>query len=163
MREFVTKFNNKEIKVQLVNSGKSTKVGEKLYKLAKLDEEILLQNENGEVFQVEDVVQLPSGEHRIHINGFSIDVRVEDPLDISSTEDETTGEIHAPMAGVVTKVLVQEGDNVSKGDHLLLLSAMKMENEIVAPFNGTVITVKCAPDDQVNALDLLMILEPSKD
>ena len=163
MREFVTKFNNEEIKVQLVNSGKSTKVGEKIYKLTKMNEDIVLQNEKGEVFQVEDVVQLPSGDYRIHINGFSIDVRVEDPLDISSAEEETTGEIHAPMAGVVTKVLVQEGDNVSKGDHLLLLSAMKMENEIVAPLNGTVIKVNCAPNDQVNALDLLIILEPSKD
>lgn len=57
--------------------------------------------------------------------------------------------IKAPLPGVVTKVLVQQGQAVKKGDTVLVLEAMKMENNIQAEQDGTVTGICCAPGDSV--------------
>ena len=51
--------------------------------------------------------------------------------------------VNAPMQGKILKVNVAAGASVKKGDILLILEAMKMENEIFAPQDGTVATVEC--------------------
>jgi biotin carboxyl carrier protein len=48
------------------------------------------------------------------------------------------GEIRAPMSGRITSILVKEGESVDVGTPLLILEAMKMQNEIVSPIAGTV-------------------------
>ena len=48
------------------------------------------------------------------------------------------GRVKAPIPGLVTKVCIERGDQVEAGEPLLVLEAMKMENEITAPRNGTV-------------------------
>lgn len=55
----------------------------------------------------------------------------------------------APMPGLVLKILVQQGDVVAKGAPLLILEAMKMEHQIVAPRDGTVVSVNCAEGELV--------------
>ena len=57
--------------------------------------------------------------------------------------------VNAPMPGKILKVNVNAGTAVKKGDVLLVLEAMKMENEICAPQDGTVATVECAAGDSV--------------
>ena len=57
--------------------------------------------------------------------------------------------IKAPLPGVVTKVLVSQGQAVKKGDTVLVLEAMKMENNIQAEQDGTVTGICCAPGDSV--------------
>lgn len=57
--------------------------------------------------------------------------------------------VKAPLPGVVTKVLVSQGQAVKKGDTVLVLEAMKMENNIQAEQDGTVTGICCAPGDSV--------------
>ena len=71
----------------------------------------------------------------------------------------SAGDVGAPMPGVVVDVKVGEGDVVSKGETLFVLSAMKMESTIVAPAAGTVTSVLCAIGDNIEAEDLLATLE----
>jgi len=71
----------------------------------------------------------------------------------------SAGDVGAPMPGVVVDVKVGEGDVVSKGETLFVLSAMKMESTIVAPADGTVTSVLCAIGDNIEAEDLLATLE----
>ncbi|MDV7398755.1 acetyl-CoA carboxylase biotin carboxyl carrier protein subunit, partial [Arthrospira platensis SPKY1] len=59
------------------------------------------------------------------------------------------GRVKAPIPGLITRVLVQPGDQVETGQPLLLLEAMKMENEILAPRSGQVIKVNDAPGNSV--------------
>ena len=59
--------------------------------------------------------------------------------------------VNAPMPGKILKVNVNAGAAVKKGDVLLVLEAMKMENEICAPQDGTVATVECAAGDSVES------------
>lgn len=69
------------------------------------------------------------------------------------------GAVRAPMTGSVTEVLVQAGDAVQQGDPLLVIVAMKMNNEIKAPADGVVEKVHVSPDDSVNQGDLLVTFE----
>ena len=66
--------------------------------------------------------------------------------------------ITAPMPGTILKVVANAGDRVKKGQVLVILEAMKMENEIVAPSEGTVATINVSRGASVNAGDLLASL-----
>lgn len=57
--------------------------------------------------------------------------------------------VKAPLPGVVTKVLVANGQGVKKGETVVVLEAMKMENNITAECDGTVSGVCCAAGDSV--------------
>lgn len=67
--------------------------------------------------------------------------------------------IKAPMPGTILKVNVNAGDTVKKGQVLLILEAMKMENELTAPTDGKVATVNVAKGSAVNVGDVLVSLE----
>lgn len=67
--------------------------------------------------------------------------------------------IKAPMPGIISQVLVNDGDQVEKGSTLITLLAMKMENTITAPMAGKVKEVKVKCNDVVEAEQTLIILE----
>ena len=62
------------------------------------------------------------------------------------------------MPGKVLSVKVSVGDTVSDGDLVLLLEAMKMENEIFATGSGKVAQVRVSPGDSVNTGDVLLVI-----
>jgi glutaconyl-CoA decarboxylase len=62
------------------------------------------------------------------------------------------------MPGKVLDVKVSVGDSVNSGDLVLMLEAMKMENEIFAPLAGTVKEVRVRSGDSVNTGDVLIVL-----
>jgi biotin carboxyl carrier protein len=66
------------------------------------------------------------------------------------------GRVKAPIPGLVTRVLVQQGDQVEAGQPLLLLEAMKMENEILAPRGGSVLHLSALPGKSVTLNEELM-------
>ncbi len=70
-------------------------------------------------------------------------------------------DVTPPMPAVVTKVLVAEGDAVEKGQGLVVVSAMKMEMTLVAPFAGTVAAVQTEPGAKVNPGDILVDVTPA--
>ena len=70
------------------------------------------------------------------------------------------GDLHAPMAGKIISVLVQPGEQVKAGATLLILEAMKMEQQITAPQDGVVTRLLCHEGDQVTAGTELVVLEP---
>ncbi len=65
------------------------------------------------------------------------------------------GAILAPMPGRVTAVLVEEGQQVAKGQRLVILEAMKMEHALLAPFDGVVAALKTSEGGQVSEGALL--------
>jgi biotin carboxyl carrier protein len=81
----------------------------------------------------------------LSLNGKSITVKLKEPLDdllqsmgLDKLTTARVSHVKAPMPGLVLNVLVQPGDEVKKGDKLLVLEAMKMENIIKAAGDGKV-------------------------
>lgn len=71
---------------------------------------------------------------------------------------QASGEFKAPMPGLVVDVLVQPGDSVVRGQKLLVLEAMKTQQPVVAPFDGTVETLGVQKKQQVSEGHLLVIV-----
>jgi pyruvate carboxylase len=69
------------------------------------------------------------------------------------------GEVGAPIPGAVTMLHVEAGEQVTKGDRLLVLEAMKMQTTIYAPVGGSVMEIVVKPRDAVDARDLLLVIE----
>jgi len=67
-------------------------------------------------------------------------------------------QVVAPMPGKVLQLKVSEGDSVKDGDTLLILEAMKMENEIVANASGNIKKINVAANDMVDTGDVLMVI-----
>jgi biotin carboxyl carrier protein len=67
--------------------------------------------------------------------------------------------VRSVMPGKVVRVLVEEGEQVSEGQPLIVLEAMKMENEVLAPFAGTVVRVPVGPGAAVEGGAELLVLE----
>jgi biotin carboxyl carrier protein len=68
-------------------------------------------------------------------------------------------QVTAPMPGSVLDVKVKEGDRVKEGDTLLILEAMKMENEVTAPASGVVKSIHVTSGATVNTGDLMLVIE----
>jgi glutaconyl-CoA/methylmalonyl-CoA decarboxylase subunit gamma len=67
--------------------------------------------------------------------------------------------IKAPMAGEIIDIKVSVGSAVKEGDTLLLLEAMKMENEIIAHFDGVITEIKYAKGTYVSSDDVLVVIK----
>ncbi len=112
---------------------------------------------NGEEFEVE-VAEIPSSEGK---SGFQVqhikpaaatDEKPSAPLQVTTT-------LRAPMPGRILALSVEKGDQVKAGQVVLVLEAMKMENEIQAENAGTVTQVLVAENDVVDTGDPLLEIE----
>ena len=67
--------------------------------------------------------------------------------------------VEAPMPGSILDIKVKEGETVNKDDVLIILEAMKMENEVTSPASGKVAQIKVSKDSAVNSKDPLLVIE----
>jgi biotin carboxyl carrier protein len=108
------------------------------------------------------VVAAPSGFY-VDLSGERSVVEVQDPR--SASRRGATGihdgrqSVSAPMPGRVVRVLVNEGAEVQAGEGLMVVEAMKMQNEMKAPKNGRVVSVKASEGDTVAAGEVLVTIE----
>ncbi len=120
----------------------------------------------GENIYYAEVDKISDALYRVNINGETLEVEVsEEALKISAKPKsdvryETSQKIvKAALPGTILKIIVSPGDRVSAGDTLLILEAMKMENEIVAPSSGVVKEIRVKEGQKVETGDVLVVLE----
>lgn len=99
----------------------------------------------------------------LKINGQRLELRAQNQLDkllarlgLSDAAAVKVNELKAPMPGLIVEVRVQPGQTVQKGDPLLVLEAMKMENILKAPADGVVGSIKVGPRDNVQKGQVLV-------
>jgi biotin carboxyl carrier protein len=92
---------------------------------------------------------------------FTTEVR--DPRSLRSrarpADDHGPRKLTAPMPGKVVRVLVREGEEVQSGDGVLVVEAMKMQNEIKSPRKGTIQKILVTEGAAVNAGDVLAVIQ----
>ena len=97
------------------------------------------------------------------VHGRVFAVTVDDPRELSA-EAASGGlsgrrDVRAPMPGKVIRVLVREGDEVTAGQGIVVMEAMKMQNEMPAPKAGRVVTVSVKAGDAVATGQVLAAIE----
>ncbi|HEY0372139.1 MAG TPA: biotin/lipoyl-containing protein [Thermoanaerobaculia bacterium] len=133
----------KEVEVIRHGSGYRVRIGERW-----MDIDVVNVGDYVRSMRMEDGTQFSLIHHRdgsmheISLGGATLHVEIIDPFAARRRGDEdglgTSGIVKALMPGRVVRVLVEKGAAVRKGVGLLILEAMKMENEIQAPADGTV-------------------------
>ena len=110
-----------------------------------------------------EIVRSNQNKYEILFNDISYTFTVETPFSLqrmkvlNSNRGKNEKEIiKAPMPGKIIDVLVREGSTVVKGEPIVILEAMKMQNEIISPVNGTIVLVMAKPNTNVMKDDLLV-------
>ncbi|MHB8604015.1 MAG: biotin/lipoyl-containing protein [Thermoplasmatota archaeon] len=158
-------------------------------RLGDEDHEMYLVRENGtvkvevdgDVFECRIVEELPDGvevevkgtrfvvemtrDDLVRVNGESLQVHVADfrtggaPGAHDGRSGSRGARVKPPMPGKIVSVKVKEGEAVEAGRILIVLEAMKMQNELPAPVSGTVKAIHVKPGQAVEAKDILIELE----
>ncbi|RZL17109.1 MAG: acetyl-CoA carboxylase biotin carboxyl carrier protein subunit [Pedobacter sp.] len=102
----------------------------------------------------------------LKVNGTTYHVEMEDQYDqllkklgMDYSSSNKVKDLKAPMPGLVLKVLIEQGKEVSKGDNLLVLEAMKMENMIKSPTDGIVQKILVGTGDKIEKNAILIQFE----
>lgn len=104
--------------------------------------------------------QVSDGRDHFEVRAVDERTRLEEAILGRKTAGRSAGEVRAIMPGIVSRVLVQEGDRVEGGTPLLCVEAMKMENEVKAEVAGVVRKILVAAGRTVNAGDVLVEVGP---
>jgi biotin carboxyl carrier protein len=116
----------------------------------------------GQSFEI-SVTPSPGGKLKLHAGSHEFTAEVIDPRAWSgrrhgAVEAEGRQQILAPMPGKVVRILVKEGDRVEAGQGLLVVEAMKMQNEIRSPKSGIIERVLAREGQPVNPGEILCIV-----
>ncbi len=123
---------------------------------------------DGEDYEVE--LEKQEGVWNVSIDGkiFSIEIEGGSIEESSGSKrkkkgrGKKSGTISSTIPGKIVSIAVEEGANVVEGDVVMILEAMKMQNEIQAPLSGTVTAVNCKPGDSIEANSPLLIIQPEE-
>jgi len=117
---------------------------------------------NGKSF---DIRRENAGEsQRVFLRGTPYDIALRDPRSLNRRKPVGTGDagllnLTATMPGKIIRVLAKEGDRLQAGMGIVVIEAMKMQNELRSPRDGTLIRIVAQAGMNVNAGDVLAILE----
>ena len=102
--------------------------------------------------------------YEIQVAGQRFEVRVEDEHEkaikgsIASAHEVSQATIRAPMPGLVLSIALQVGTSVARGQTVVILEAMKMENDLSSPIAGTIKEVRVNQGQTVNQGDVLVVI-----
>ena len=145
--------------------------------IGDIEEEVLLQLIEGRVqarigarsYDIE-AREIDNGSYLFFVGNKVRECRVSDTVQIVDPKRLRSGQnsgayhhgvaqIVAPMPGKVVRIHVEPGATVEKGAGVVVVEAMKMQNEMKAPRAGVVVAVNVKPGDTVNAGDVLAVME----
>lgn len=149
-------------------------VGKSLYRIAVDGSEFLVDGKktgltnyslivDNRSFEVE--VDVKEDEYRVLVDGRNYHIDLVDERRVrvgglqSGIQLQGRQNVSVPMPGKIIAVLVSEGDTVEKGQGLVIVEAMKMENEVRCPINGEVKEVRVKAGDAVEAGAVLAVVE----
>ena len=168
MNDVKIKIDDKEFEVSY--QGNNVSVNQKPYKIDILhskNNNIFTFTVNNKIHQVE-IKEGERNKSKILLNGFEYEVDVTDELtelldkfmkQSGKNGNSGGGKIKAPMPGMVIKILAEENQEVQKGDKVIIVEAMKMENAIQSPVSGIVKKIPVSEGQAVEKDAILIEIE----
>lgn len=143
----------------------SVRIGERAYEIEVFEPEsgVFLFRHDGRIYEAE--VSPPDGEgcSIVTIRGDEFRVKVIDPKRLRGSRADSahdgSAEIRTAMPGKVVRVLVEPGNPVKRSEGVVVVEAMKMQNELKSPKDGIVKEIRVAETDTVNAGQVLAVIE----
>lgn len=114
-----------------------------------------------------EIVRSRQNKYEILFNDIGYTFTVETPFSLqrmkalrSGMEKTATELIKAPMPGKIIDVLAREGSFIQRGEPVVILEAMKMQNEILSPVSGTITKILVKPNSNIMKDDLIAEIKP---
>ena len=165
--KYVTIINNERYEIEIDNDGSVLINGEM--------RDVDFLNLGGSLFSLitenksfEAVIDDDEGRIAVMMRGRLFEAQVLDEramllLQRRGGQPSGSGEINAPMPGLIVEVTVESGQTVQQGETLIILESMKMQNELKSPVDGVVGSIHVSADQAVNKNDLLVEINPPTD
>lgn len=160
--------NGEQHTIEIVRDGKklTARVDDRPYLLEASEPEpnVFLLKHEGKIFEVFVSPQNDSSKpFQVRVGTNELEIRLIDPKRlrgsiVGSEIAHGKAEIRTAMPGKIVRVLVTVGSKVQKGDGVIVVEAMKMQNELKSPKDGIITEVRSAEGDTVNSGDILVVL-----
>ena len=121
---------------------------------------------DGEEFEV--ILEKKGENWDVEIEGFNFSIKIEQGNSTNSSKKrkrggskrKLSGKISSSIPGKIVSLNVKLGDIVKQGQVVMILEAMKMQNEIQAPLSGEIIEINCLSGESIEANMPLIVIEP---
>ena len=167
--KLIAGLNNEKHEIALEQTGEKVFAGidDRTYELEVSEPEpnVYLFKHNGKIFEVFVSPNEKSNEaFRVNIANHYFEIKITDPKRLRGTNAETgeiegIAEIKTAMPGKIVRVLVEQGAEVRTGDGIIVVEAMKMQNEMKSPKDGVIKEIRFSEGATVNADDVLAVIE----
>jgi biotin carboxyl carrier protein len=162
-------LNNEKHEITLEQTGEKVfaEIDGRNYELEVSEPEpnVYLCKHNNQIFEIFVSPNEKSNElFQVNVANHNLEIKISDPKRLRGTaagtgEIEGIAEIKTAMPGKVVRVLVEEGAEVKIGDGIIIVEAMKMQNEMKSSKDGIIKEIRFAEGATVNAGDILVIIE----
>ena len=121
---------------------------------------------DGEEFEV--ILEKKGEDWDVEIEGFNFSIKIDQGNSTNSSKKrkrggskrKLSGKISSSIPGKIVSLNVKLGDIVKQGQVVMILEAMKMQNEIQAPLSGEIIEINCLSGESIEANMPLIVIEP---
>jgi biotin carboxyl carrier protein len=167
MNDFVITIEEDKNQISLINETEAKLNGEKInYELQKLNYQTYILRINNSVYEISSE-QVNSEKFSFLVNGIEINLiartalqeRAKKLIDASKSSSGSIVDINAPMPGMILKINKNNGDDIKKGESVLILEAMKMENDVKSPVTGKIKKLFVTKGNAVEKGDRLFSIE----
>jgi biotin carboxyl carrier protein len=163
--KLIAELNNEKHEIEFKRDGESVfaTVDGREYELEASEVEpnvYLLKHEN-QIFQA---FVSPTEPTTVNLHNYSFEIKISDPkrlrgAGMAAGNADGAAEIKTAMPGKVVRILAEQGAEIKQGESVLVVEAMKMQNEMKSPKDGVVKEIRVAEGATVNAGDVLAIIE----
>ncbi len=167
--KITAELNNEQHEIKLTgnNSNLTAEIDNRTYELEVSEPEsnVYLLKYANVIYQIFVSPNEKSSEpFAVNVSNYQFEIKIFDPKRLRATaaangQTEGASEIKTAMPGKVVRVLVEEGAEIKIGDSVIVVEAMKMQNEMKSPKDGIIKKIRFAEGATVNAGDVLVIIE----